>query len=259
MRRKASMFFILSLSLILILGAVAFAQDSGTDPIAEDGTTIDEPITEEEPTEVYENLADYLNQLEGIDELDRLVLEKKLADYEENISLDLIISVVDSYVKEEMDLGETFVTLKNLNEAMAKGMTSENVSDLLNQIKENEDSNQVVFQAALELRKISMVDTNSEFTNLFSEKIAKMIEEDGEVEISELKKLASEYRKEARNNSAHQATMKVKDNNSINKNNINKANGNGNNGNQSEHAKGKSENKGNSNKPNNKGNSKSKK
>ena len=81
---------------------------------------------------------------------------------------------------------------------MNNGIDEEKALELINKYQEEENSGQFAFQTALELRKLSREDDSGEYSEAFAEEVASIIEENGEIETSELKQLAAEYRKDAR-------------------------------------------------------------
>ncbi|RCW40923.1 MULTISPECIES: hypothetical protein [unclassified Halanaerobium] len=219
MKKKLSFLLIIGLTIFLIAGGMVSAQsaDEGLNEVitAEDG----------EESDRFENLTAYLDFLESekeLDSLDRIVLEKKLADYygedeEGGLEFTTITSVIDRYITDEIDLGQSFFILNNLNEAVLNGFNEKNMVDTLNNFHSDENSGQLFFQTALEMRKLSRVDKDAEFSEKFSNEISSLLEKNGKLEISELKKMASTYRKEARDK--EREVNKINNNHGFEKNN----------------------------------------
>lgn len=143
----------------------------------------------------------------------------------------------------DIDLGQSFVILNNLSEAAERGFDEDKIMETFNNMESDENSGQFVFQTALEIRKLSKVDSTGEISEEFSDEISSLIEENGELEISDLKKLSSSYRKEAREKEREERKMsnshKFKNNNKNNDDDNNLQINNGNRGNSSDKGKGK--------------------
>lgn len=216
MKKKISIFLVLALLVFAFVPALTMAQDDVDDGeqetvVEETEETVDE--NEEEATdesdqededkteESYKNLDELLADLEANEDLssvEKVTLERKLTEYDETLSIDSISSVVDKILNEELELGEGFVILRNLEESVSNGFAEERAMELINNYQAEEDTGQFAFQTALELRKISREDISGESSAAFADEVASIIEEKGEIETSELKQLAAEYRKEAR-------------------------------------------------------------
>ncbi len=240
MKKKLSILLVITLTVFVITGGIAVAQttDDGSSEVitAEDGTAEDGELSES-----FEDISSYLDFLESetdLNSLDKIVLEKKLADYnvddeESGLEIDTIIGVIDRYISNEIDLGQSFFILNNLNEAVLNGFNETNMMETLNNFQSDEKSGQLFFQTALEMRKLSKVYEDTEFGEKFSNEILSIIEENGDLEISDLKKLSSAYRKEAREKEREEKKINNShkfENNSKNDNNSPKIN-NGNRGN----------------------------
>ncbi len=230
MKKKISIMLIIALIIFAFVPALTLAQEG----VEDEETTIME--------EDYTNIEEYLTALEDNDLLstvEKITLERKLSSYEENLDLNIITSVVDKVLDEEMDLGQGFVVLNNLEESVENGYEEEKALELINSYQDQENSGQFAFQTALELRKLSRVDTadDNNFAGGFADEIASIIEENGEIETSELKQLAAKYRKEAReenreqmradsseksNSASENALEKGKANNNASENALNK-------------------------------------
>ncbi|PUU95135.1 MAG: Uncharacterized protein CI947_329 [Halanaerobium sp.] len=212
MKKKLSILLVVVLIVFAFMPALTLAQKQNEEPVVEEQEAVveeaDAEETEETPEELedilaadYQTAAELLTALEEnelLSTVEKITLEKKLSSYEENLSMDSITSVVDKVLSKEISLGQSFVILNNLEESKANGYDEEKALALINSYQNQENSGQFAFQAALELRKLSREDLTGEKTDAFSEQIAAIIEENGEIETSELKQLAAEYRKEAR-------------------------------------------------------------
>lgn len=266
MKKKIGVLLIIALIVFAFVPALTVAQDSLDDDQetgveeTEDTADENEENTEEETQKDYQNLEELLADLEtneNLNNIERITLERKLNDYDESLEIDSISSVVDKILNKEIDLGQGFVILKNLEESVNNGFAEEEARKLINDYDGKEDSGEFAFQTALELRKLSREDMSGENTKAFADEVASIIEEKGEMETSELKQLAAEYRKEAR----EERREEIKAKNEKNKNSASKKSfARGKSDNASENAGNKSNNgKGNSNnsKSKGKGNSKS--
>ena len=212
MKKKLSILLVVVLIVFAFMPALTLAQKQNEEPVVEEQEAVVEEADAEETEELSEELedilaADYqtaaelltaLEENELLSTVEKITLEKKLSSYEENLSMDSITSVVDKVLSKEISLGQSFVILNNLEESKTNGYDEEKALALINSYQNQENSGQFAFQAALELRKLSREDLTGEKTDAFSEQIAAIIEENGEIETSELKQLAAEYRKEAR-------------------------------------------------------------
>lgn len=185
MKKKLSILLVLALIVFAFMPALTLAQEQDEDPVVEEQETVEEYLAA-------------LEENEMLSTVEKITLEKKLSSYEENLSMDSITSVVDKVLSEEIGLGQSFVILNNLEESKANGYDEEKALALINSYQNQENSGHFAFQTALELRKLSRKDLTGEKTDAFADQIAAIIEENGEIETSELKQLAAEYRKEAR-------------------------------------------------------------
>lgn len=295
MKKKISIFLVLALLVFAFVPALTMAQDDVDDGeqetvVEETEETVDE--NEEEATdesdqededkteESYKNLDELLADLEANEDLssvEKVTLEIKLTEYDETLSIDSISSVVDKILNEELELGEGFVILRNLEESVSNGFAEERAMELINNYQAEEGTGQFAFQTALELRKISREDISGESSAAFADEVASIIEEKGEIETSELKQLAAEYRKEAReekraemkadrekeqNSASENAYTKTKSNNAS-ENAMNKDNkdnqGKGNSNSSKSNGKGKDQSSNKSGKSNSNSNNNSKK
>lgn len=192
MKKKTSIILIMALIVFAFVPALTLAQDE---------TEQDSEVTEEDTEETYQNLEELLADLEtneDLDNIEKMALRRKLADYDENLNIESISSVVDKIVADEIELGQGFVILSNLEKSVNNGYDQEKALELINSYQDQDDSGHFAFQTALELRKLSREDLSEEKSAEFAEEIASIIETDGENKTSELKQLSAEYRKEAR-------------------------------------------------------------
>ncbi|RAK11921.1 hypothetical protein C8C77_101235 [Halanaerobium saccharolyticum] len=199
MKKKLSILLIITVMLFAFVPALTLAQDEET-AVEEETDQISTEL-EEILAADYATVEEYLAALEEnemLSTVEKITLEKKLSSYEENLSMDSITSVVDKVLNKEIDLGQGFVILNNLEESTVNGYDEEKALEMINSYQNQENSGHLAFQTALELRKLSREDLSGEQTDAFSEQIAAIIEENGEIQTSELKQLAAEYRKEAR-------------------------------------------------------------
>ncbi|TDO94784.1 hypothetical protein DFR79_102161 [Halanaerobium saccharolyticum] len=207
MKKKLSILLIITVMFFAFMPVLTLAQDEET-AVEEEQETVVEEGTEQISEELegilaadYQTVEEFLSALEENDLLstvEKITLERNLSSYEENLSMESITSVVDKVLSEEIGLGQSFVILNNLEESVANGYDEEKTLALINSYQNQENSGQLAFQTALELRKLSREDLSGEKTDAFAEELAAIIEENGEIETSELKQLAAEYRKEAR-------------------------------------------------------------
>ena len=276
MKKKISLVLIVLMVLFTFGSALTLAQDSIEEP-QETDETVDteeeaaasdedsengETTDSENETEVsYESLDDLLTAIsdsEDLSELEKVTLERKLTSYEESLSVETMTSVTNKIMEEEIDLGQGFVILNNLNQSVNNGVEEETALTLINSNQNETDNGQFSFQTALELRKLSREDISGEKTEKFADEIASIMEEDGEVETSQLKQLAAKYRKEAReearaekinnrqnnSNSASENALENRQNKNNSNNSLKNDNqGNGNSNKQKSKSKGKSSNK----------------
>ena len=164
-------------------------------------------LAQDETDESYQNLEELLADLEAnedLSSLEKITLKRKLTEYDESLNIDSISLVVDKILAEEIELGQGFVILRNLEESVSNGFAEERAVELINNYQGQENSAQFAFQTALELRKLSREDMSGESSAAFADEVASIIEEKGEIETSELKQLAAEYRKEARDEKREQ-------------------------------------------------------
>ena len=281
MKKKISLVLIVLMVLFTFGSALTLAQDSTEEPqetvVEETDETVDteeeaaasdedsengETTDSENETEVsYESLDDLLTAIsdsEDLSELEKVTLERKLTSYEESLSVETMTSVTNKIMEEEIDLGQGFVILNNLNQSVNNGVEEETALTLINSNQNETDNGQFSFQTALELRKISRVDSSGEKTEDFVDEIESIIEENGEIETSQLKQLAAKYRKEAReearaekinnrqnnSNSASENALENRENKNNSNNSLKNDNqGNGNSNNEKSKSKGKSSNK----------------
>lgn len=202
-----------------------------------------EPVVEETDAG-YENIEQLLAAIDENEELsnsEKIVLKRKLTSYEENLNIETMTSVANKILDEEVDLGQGFVILNNLDQSVKNGVDQEQALTLINSYQNEDGGAQFSFQTALELRKLSREDLSGEKAEAFTEEIASIIEENGEIETSQLKQLAASYRKEAREeakierknnrkkklNSASDMNLESSEENNVFKN-ANKENGNSN-------------------------------
>jgi hypothetical protein len=216
MKKKISVLLVVALLVFAFFPALTLAQedlDNGEQDtvVEETEETIDdneEEATddsgqedEDETEESYKDLDELLAALEANEDLssvEKVTLERKLTEYDDTLNIDSISSVVDKILNEDLELGEGFVILRNLEESVSNGFAEERAMELINNYEDQDDSGQFAFQTALELRKLSREDISGESSAAFADEVASIIEEKGEIETSELKQLAAEYRKEAR-------------------------------------------------------------
>ena len=223
MKKKLSILLVISLMIFAFLPALTLAQDDLEDNqetvIEENEENLDEneeeqdtEETEEETEEkTYDNLEELLADLEANEDLnsiEKVNLKRKLTTYDESLNIETMTSVVDKILNEEIDLGQGFVILKNLDESVKNGVNEDRALKLINNYQNQDDSGQFAFQTALELRKLSREDLSGEKSEAFADEINSIIEEKGEIETSELKQLAAEYRKEAREENRKRAREK---------------------------------------------------
>lgn len=263
MKKKLSVFLVLALLVFAFAPAATLAQDT-TEEVQEDAaeeeeeTVNDEEEESSEDTEEeeldgeYQNLDELLADLEENEDLssaEKITLKRKLSEYEESLDIESISSVTDKILAEEIDPGQGFVILNNIEESVNNGFEEEKALELINNYQNEEDNGQFAFQTALELRKLSRED--SEKSAEFADELTSIMEENEDIETSELKQLAAEYRKEAREEEREQSQMnKDEKGNSASENAVEKGKEN----NASENAldkadngKGNSDSKGNSN------------
>jgi len=239
MKKKVSLFLVIALLVFAVTPAVTFAQDTTEDAqeevVKEEETVneeeentedpLDEEDVEDELKESYQNLEELLADLETNEDLssvEKITLERKLTEYDESLNIESISSVVDKILAEEIDLGQGFVILNNIEETVNNGYEEEKALELINSYQSEEDDGQFAFQTALELRKLSRED--SEKTDEFAEELSSIIEENGNIETSELKQLAAEYRKEAREEKREQNQIsRTEKSNSATKNAVEKS------------------------------------
>lgn len=215
MKKKLSVFLIIALMIFAFTPALTLAQDDVQNGLDEEDLEEDQETVDDEDQEIeeisdelrkvleadYDSVKEFLTALEKnelLSTVEKITLKEKLNSYDENLSMESITSVVDRVLTEEIDLGQGFVILNNLEESIANGYEEEKALELINSYQDQENSGQFAFQTALELRKLSREDRNGEMTEEFAEEISSIIEEEGSIETSELKQLAAEYRKKAR-------------------------------------------------------------
>jgi len=276
MKKKISLVLIVLMVLFTFGSALTLAQDSIEEPQETDETvdTAEEAAASDEDSEngettdsdneieiSYESLDDLLtdiNDSEDLSELEKVTLIRKLRSYEESLSVETMTSVTNKIMDEEIDLGQGFVILNNLNQSVNNGVEEKKALELINSYQNKADNGQFSFQTALELRKLSREDISGEKTEKFADEIASIMEENGEVETSQLKQLAAKYRKEAReearaekinnrqnnSNSASENALENRQNKNNSNNSLKNDNqGNGNSNNEKSKSKGKSSNK----------------
>ena len=206
MMKKLSLLLIISLMVFAFVPALTLAQDEETS-VEEEEIALEEKSEQlsEELEEVleadYANVEEYLTTLEErelLSTVEKISLEKKLSSYEENLNTNSITSIVDKVLTEEISLGQSFVILNNLEKSTANGYDEEKALEMISSYQNQENSGQLAFQTALELRKLSREVMSEDSSEAFAEEINSIIEEKGEIETSELKQLAAEFRKEAR-------------------------------------------------------------
>ena len=266
MMKKLSLLLIISLMVFAFVPALTLAQDEETS-VEEEEIALEEKSEQlsEELEEVleadYANVEEYLTTLEErelLSTVEKISLEKKLSSYEENLNTNSITSIVDKVLTEEISLGQSFVILNNLEKSTANGYDEEKALEMISSYQNQENSGQLAFQTALELRKLSREVMSEDSSEAFAEEINSIIEEKGEIETSELKQLAAEFRKEAREEEKEKRRLaRSKNENSASENALengkfNKASENA--SNKSENASNKDNNgKGNSNNSKSKG------
>ncbi|MGM0500246.1 MAG: hypothetical protein ACQERL_08580 [Bacillota bacterium] len=264
MKNKLSILLVLTLMIFAFVPALTLAQ------VTQDIDQQNPEITDETEATYSEDFDELLADLTTNEDLSGLEIETlkiKLISYNESLNIQSMSSVVDKIINEEISLGQGFVILRNLAEIESNDLFDEEKAlEMINSYQDQENSGQLAFQTALELRKLSREDLSGEYTDAFASDIADIIEENGEIETSELKQLAASYRKEAREetkierknnrknklNSASNAALENRGANNAS-NNANNGNGNSN--------KSKSKNKGKSsdNSPNSNANENAKK
>lgn len=239
MKKKLSILLVLTLIIFAFVPALALAQEE----TEENQDTVAES---EETFQNLEELLDYIELDEDLNNSEKIALERKLTSYDESLNIESMSSVVDKILNEEIDLGQGFVILRNLEESESNGLTEEEALAMINSYQDQENSGQMAFQTALELRKLSREDISGEYTDAFASDVADIIEENGEIETSELKQLAAEYRKDAREENREQMQAdRSEKSNSASEKGLEKGKGNSN---ASENASNKGNNgKGNSN------------
>ena len=228
MKKKISIFLVLALLIFAFVPALTLAQDDVDDGEQIEEETSDE--TEKETEESYQNLDELLADLEANEDLssvEKVTLKRKLTEYDETLNIDSISSVVDKILNEELELGEGFVILRNLEESASNGFAEERAVELINNYQAEEDRGQFAFQTALELRKLSREDISGESSAAFADEVTSIIEKEGKIETSELKQLAAEYRKEAREEKREEMKAdREKEHNSDSENSYEKAKSN---------------------------------
>lgn len=266
MKKKISIILVMVMILFAFGTTLTLAQETSEEnqePVAEatEETVVEEDAEtseQEDPnsetdadSENIDQLVEAINENEELSKSERIILIEKLNSYQENLSVETMTSVVNKILDEEVDLGQGFVILRNLDQSVKNGVDQELALELIDSYQNEENPGQFSFQTALELRKLSREDPSEEKTAAFAEEIASIIAENGEIETSELKQLAASYRKEAREeermerknnrkqelNSASEAAFENSKNNAFK--NSNKGKGNSN----KSKAKGKSSNK----------------
>jgi len=265
MKKKISLILVVLMVLFTFGSALTLAQDSTEDSQETVVEKTDETVTEAEETDEtevsYENLDQLLkaiNENEDLNNVEKVTLERKLTSYEDSLSIETMTSVTNKIMDEEIDLGQGFVILNNLDQSVTNGVEEENALELINSYQNEADNGQFSFQTALELRKLSREDISGEKTKAFADEIESIIEENGEIETSQLKQLAAEYRKEAReeakaermnsrrkkSNSASENTLKNREKNNAAENSLKNDNqGKGNSNKEKANNKGGSSNK----------------
>src|SRR6056297_1323163 len=119
MKKKLSILLVLTLIIFAFVPALTLAQDEtegSQEPVVEESEETTDSSQEgsqdtEESEEGYKNLEDLLADLETNDLLsnsEKVVLERKLTSYDENLDIDTMSSVVDKILNEEIDLGQGF-------------------------------------------------------------------------------------------------------------------------------------------------------
>lgn len=202
MKKKSSILLVLALLVFAFAPALTLAQETADD--------VQTTANEEELKKDYQNLEELLADLETNEDLssvEKVTLERKLTEYDKSLSIDSISSIVDKILTEEIDIGQGFVILNNIEESVNNGFAEDKALEVINSYQKEAEKGQFAFQTALELRKLSREDTDGEKTAEFADELASIIEENGDIEISELKKLAAEYRKEAREEKREQKKM----------------------------------------------------
>lgn len=224
MKKKISIMLIMALIVFAFVPALTMAQDLTDDSqetvIEETEDAVDENAEEtsddfeqeEETDQISEELKEVLEgDYASVDEFleaiknnellkpaEKLIFERKLSSYNENLNIESVTSVFDKVLAEEIELGQGFVILNNLNQSIANGYAEEDALKLMNSYQDQEEAGQLAFQTALELRKLSREDISGESSASFADEVVSIIENKGEIETSQLKQLAAEYRKEAR-------------------------------------------------------------
>ncbi len=214
-----------------------------------------EDIDSENETEAsYDNIDELLAAVEDNEEfnnIEKIILERKLTSYQKSLSIATMTSVVNKIVDQEIALGQGFVILNNLDQSVNNKVDEERALALINSYQNEDGGAQFSFQTALELRKLSREDLSGEKSEAFIKEIESIIEDNGEIEISELKQLAASYRKEAR----EEAKIERKNNSKKKLNSVSDANLE--NRKEKNISKNANNGKGNSNKPKSKANGKS--
>ena len=226
MKRKLSIILVIALMTFVFVPTLVLAQDEDVD----EQETVVEENEETVSEENYQNLEELLADLETSEELsstEKVALERKLSSYDESLNIDSMTSIVDKILNEDIDLGQGFVILRNLDESVNNGVEEERALELMNSYRQEENSGQFAFQTSLELRKLSREDLSGEYSEAFVDEVASIIEENGEIETSELKQLSAEYRKEAREENREQRQVnRSKNANSASENAVKKGKGN---------------------------------
>ena len=258
MKKKLSILLVIALMIFAFTPALTLAQDEDLEEDQEIEEISDE--LREVLDADYDSVEEFMTALEEnelLSTVEKVTLKEKLNSYEENLGMESITSVVDKVLTKEIGLGQGFVILNNMEESIANGYEEEKALELINSYQDQDNSGQFAFQTALELRKLSREDNNGEMTEEFAEEISSIIEEEGSIETSELKQLAAEYRKKAReeereerkniergksDSASENALEKGKANNAT-ENALNKNKGNSGSSNSNKGSKGKSSNK----------------
>lgn len=276
MKKKLSILLIITMMIFAFVPALTLAQDEVEEEqetvIEESEETVDQNEEEtaadseqeadelEESEESYQNLEALLADLDENEELsssEKVALQRKLTGYDQSLKIDTMSSVVDKILNEEIDLGQGFVILRNLDESVNNGIEEDRALEMINNYPDQEGAGQFAFQTALELRKLSREDLSEDKSEAFADEVDSIIEENGAIETSELKQLAAEYRKDAReekreemkaaraekSNSASESALKNGKANNASENALNKDQGNSGNSNSNKGSKGKGSNK----------------
>lgn len=197
MKKILSLFFII-LVVILVFSSFTHALEGVIDDNELEEDEVLETVDDEIETDETIDIVDYLKQLEGLSEEDRITLERMLPQYANGLSFQLTKSVVDIFYNEgEVEIGQLVTTLKNFSISMDNEIVGEDIQVLIDSAKQIGGSRHLMFQMSLELRKMARINSNQEGLEEYIQEMTNNLDEE-DLDVSEFKKWSNKYRKSLR-------------------------------------------------------------